>query len=120
MIDDGPSLAKRLHKEKNELALHGPKLVAGNHTGMNFDGLIHQYKVKPKFRNKITIDELFFELVKMFKVEDSRIDIPFVTNLQESGLLTVSVPKSAEPKTKGMSFSCYMLSASITSRYTQP
>ena len=67
---------------------------------MKFDGLINHYKVHQKFRNKIVRDE-FFELVKLFKIDDARADTPFVTSLEDAGLFTVNVPKSAQPKTKG-------------------
>ena len=80
--------------------MNGPKLTPAKYSGMDFSGLIHQYKVEPKFRNNIARDE-YFDLVKMFKAEDSRIDTPFVTNFQDAGVLTVNVPKSALPKSKG-------------------
>ena len=92
--------AKKLKEDKAEFALHGPKLVPAQYNGMNFEGLIHHYEVDTKFRGKIARDE-FFELIKLYKIEDTRVDTPFVTNLQDAGLLTVNVPKSAQPKTKG-------------------
>ena len=97
---DGEPPAKRLKEDKAEFALHGPKLVPADYTGMNFEGLIHHYRVDQKLRAKIARDE-FFDLVKLFKLDDARVETPFVTNLQESGLLTVNIPKAAQPKTKG-------------------
>ena len=96
----GPPPAKHFKEDKSDFGLNGPMLTLAKYSGMNFSGLIHQYKVERKFRNKIACDE-YFDLVKLFKVEDTRIETPFVTNLQDSGLLTVNVPKSALPKTKG-------------------
>ena len=69
--------AKRLRKEKSEFELHSQKVTPAPYFGMSFEGLIHHYKVDQKYRNKIACNE-FFELVKLFKIDDVRVETPFV------------------------------------------
>ena len=103
---DGELPAKKAKEDKAEFALHGPKIIKAVYNSMSFDGLIHHYKVDPKFRAKIARDE-FFDLVKLSRIKDTHVETPFVTSLQDSGLLTVNVPKVAQPKTKEDFFSLY-------------